>query len=50
MILVVCHMVLKRGCLRTGCWGEYLDLKQEAEENYILRSFINCTLHQILLG
>jgi hypothetical protein len=36
------------GCLRTGCWGEYFDGRQmkwqEVGENYIMRSFITCTL------
>jgi hypothetical protein len=40
--------------LRTGRWGEYLDLRgrkwREAGEDYIMRNFITCTLHQILLG
>jgi hypothetical protein len=39
------------GCLRTGCWGEYLDLRgrkwREAGEDCIMRSFITCTLHHI---
>jgi hypothetical protein len=38
-------------CLRTGCWGEYLDRRemkwQEVGENYIMRSFITCTLLQV---
>jgi hypothetical protein len=39
------------GCLRTGCWGEYLDLRgTEAGENCIMRSFVIFTVHQILLG
>jgi hypothetical protein len=41
------------GCLRTECWGEYLDLRgrkwREAGEDCILKTFIICTLHQILL-
>jgi hypothetical protein len=41
-----------KGYLRTGCWGEYLDLKWgewwEAGEDCIMRSFITCTLHKIL--
>jgi hypothetical protein len=41
-------------CFRTGCFGEYLDLRgmkwQEGGENCIMRSSIICTLHQILLG
>jgi hypothetical protein len=40
--------------LRTGCWGEYLDLRgrkcREAEEDCIMRSFIIFTLHYTLLG
>jgi hypothetical protein len=39
---------------RTGCWGEYSDPRgrkwREAEEHCIMRSFITCTLHQMLLG
>jgi len=42
------------GCLRTGCWGENLELggrrKQTAEEDCIMRSFIICTLYQMLLA
>jgi hypothetical protein len=42
------------GCLRRGCWGEYLDLRarkwREAREDYIMWSSITYTLHQILLG
>jgi hypothetical protein len=37
--------------LRTGSRGEYLDLRekwQEAGEDGIMKSFIVCTLHQIL--
>jgi hypothetical protein len=42
------------GCLRTGCWGEYLDqtgwnLRQHGEACKI-RSFVTFTLHQILQG
>jgi hypothetical protein len=37
------------GCLRTGCWGEYLDGRemkwQEIGENCIMRSFITCNPH-----
>jgi hypothetical protein len=40
-------------CLRTGCWGGYLDLRgrkwHEAGEDCIMTSFITCMLHQILL-
>jgi hypothetical protein len=39
------------GCLRTGCLGEYLDLRgmkwQQGGENCIIRSSIFCNLHQI---
>jgi hypothetical protein len=39
------------GCLITGCWGEYFDLRgmkwQEAGEKSIMRSCIDCTPHQI---
>jgi len=42
------------GRLRTGCWGEYLELRgktwQEAGEHCMRRGFITCTLHQVLLG
>jgi hypothetical protein len=38
------------GCLEAECSGEYLDLKREAREDCITRSFIICTLHQTLLG
>jgi hypothetical protein len=38
------------GCLRTGCWGEYLDWKEmkwrEIGGNCIMRSFITCTPRQ----
>jgi len=38
---------------RTGCWGEYLNLRgrkwQQTGENQIMRSFIICIFHQILL-
>jgi hypothetical protein len=41
------------GCLRRGCWGEYFDQRgmkwRETGEEYIMRSFITCTLHQIWL-
>jgi hypothetical protein len=41
----------KRGCLRTGCWGEYLDQRgierREGGESCITRSFIICTLRQV---
>jgi hypothetical protein len=34
-------------------WGEYFDLRGgktwEAGENYIMRSFVSCTTHKILL-
>jgi len=40
-------------CLRTGLSGEYLDLKwrkwRAVGEDCIMRSFVTCTLHQILL-
>ena len=39
-------------CLRTGCWGEYLGLRgmrcKGSGENYIMRSFMIHTPHQIL--
>jgi hypothetical protein len=39
------------GCLRTECWGEYLDQRgmewREGRENCITRSFIICTLRQV---
>jgi hypothetical protein len=42
------------GYLRTGCKGEYLDLRgrkwQEAGEDCIMRSFITFAIYQILLG
>jgi hypothetical protein len=37
-------------CLRTGCWGEYLDPKgkwREDGEDSIMGSFILCILHVI---
>jgi len=38
--------------LRTGCWEEYLDLKEmkkeEDGEDCVMRSFIICILHQTL--
>jgi len=48
------HTLREGGCLRTECWGKYLDLSgrkwQETGEDYIMRSFIVGTLHQIILG
>jgi len=42
------------GCLRTGCWGECLDLRggkwRLAGKDWIMRSFTTCKLQQILLG
>ena len=42
------------GCLRTGCWGEYLGLRgtryQGSEENYIMRSLMICNPRPILFG
>jgi hypothetical protein len=42
------------GCLRTGCLGEYLDLRgikwQEVGENCVIRSCMVCTLSPVLLG
>jgi hypothetical protein len=42
------------GCLRTGCKGEYLDLRgmkwQVVGVNSIMRSCMVCTLHPVLLG
>jgi hypothetical protein len=39
-------------CLRTGCWGEYLDLRgmkwQKAAENCIERSSIICTTKNVI--
>jgi hypothetical protein len=38
--------------MRTGCRGEYLEpreKKKEDEENYVMRNFIICTPHKILL-
>lgn len=38
------------GCLRRRCWGEYMDQRVFRKWNKsIIRSFINCVLHQILL-
>jgi len=41
-------------CLTTGWWWEYLDLRgkkwREDGEDCIMRSFITCTIHKILLG
>jgi hypothetical protein len=38
------------GCLKTGCWGEYLDWRgikwQEIGGNCLTRGFITCTLWQ----
>jgi len=40
-------------CLRTGCWREYLDLRDRKRwmtgEDFITKSFIICTPHQNLL-
>jgi len=40
------------GCLISGCWGESLDLRgrkwKENGENWIMRSFIICTLQHII--
>ena len=42
------------GCLRTGCWGEYLgqrgSRRQWSEENYIIRILMICTAHPIFFG
>jgi len=42
------------GRLRTGCWGENMDLRrrkwQEVGEDCIMRSFITCTVHMNCLG
>jgi hypothetical protein len=42
---------IDRGCLRTGCLGEYLDRRgmkrQEVGENCVVRGFITYTLHQV---
>jgi hypothetical protein len=43
------------GCLRTGCWGEYLDLQgkeigDEVGGNCIMGTLKMYTLHQMLLG
>ena len=39
------------GCLRIGCWEIYLGLRgrrlQESGEDYIMRSFMLCTTHEI---
>jgi len=39
--------------LRTGCWGEHLDLTgrkwREAGEDCIMSSFMTCTLRRLLL-
>jgi hypothetical protein len=44
---------IKGGTLTEGVWGEYLDRRemkwQEVGENYIMRSFITCTLRQVQL-
>ena len=41
------------GCLRIGCWGEYLGLRgtrwQESGEIYVMRSLIITTPHPIFL-
>jgi hypothetical protein len=42
------------GKLSTGCWGEYLNLREgkrhEAGEACIMKSFVICMLLQIMLG
>jgi hypothetical protein len=42
--------VMKLLILGTECWGEYLDPRemkwQESGENYVMRSFITCTVRQ----
>jgi hypothetical protein len=57
-MVVKLGVLLKRnidwGYMRIGCREEYLDLKEKKQhknrENYIMMSFIICTLYQILLG
>jgi hypothetical protein len=48
------EMNIDWGCLRTRCWGEYFDQRgrnwREAAEHCIIRGFITCMFHQILLG
>jgi hypothetical protein len=49
-----CSLTLREGHrLRTGRWGEYFERKEmkwrEVGENYIIRNFITCTLHNVWL-
>jgi hypothetical protein len=45
---------MRRGCLRTGCCGEYLDSsgrkRQEALEISVMKSFFIFTPRQLILG
>jgi hypothetical protein len=47
------HQYIHWGCLSTGYWGEYMDLRgrkwQEAGEDCKIRSFITCIFQLILL-
>ena len=40
------------GCLRIGCCGEYLGLRRKGQQgfggNYIMRSLMICTAHQVV--
>jgi hypothetical protein len=49
-MLTPCSDVVGLRGLRTWCCGQYLGLKRrmfhEVAENYIMRIFIICTLHQ----
>jgi hypothetical protein len=53
--VVICHpngRMKAKEYLRTGCWGEYLNLRekkwQEDGENDMMKSSVICALHLIL--
>jgi hypothetical protein len=45
-----CEKNIDRKCLKTGHWRKYSDLRQETDENSIIRGFIIYTLHLMVFG